>query len=176
MNNSHSTAGGGMNPSDQMPIIRPAVPADAPALAECQHACWREAYHGQLSAGFLAALDDDARAAWWRHNLVEPSEERIFIAEMGREILGFAGAGQSFDDPPLRDLQLHMLYVRQSTYGNGLGQGLFDAAVGDRPCSLWVARDNSRAIRFYQRQGFLADGTSEAVPEFEDLVTIRMLR
>lgn len=166
-----------MRPQDGLPvIIRPATPADAPALAECQHACWREAYRGQLSVGFLSALDDDARASWWRGNLAESTDERIVIGEMGREIVGFAGAGPSFDDPPLRDLQLHMLYVREAMYGNGLGQSLFDATVADRPCSLWVARDNGRAIRFYQRQGFRADGTTKAIPEFEDLVTVRMLR
>lgn len=165
-----------MNSLDAKPVIvRLAIPADASALAKCHHACWREAYEGQLSPTFLDSLDDVKRAEWWQHNLSE-SEELVVIADQGDEIVGFAGAGQSLDDPPLRDVQLHMLYVRQSMHGRGVGQQLFDAVVADQPCSLWVARENGRAISFYRRQGFTEDGSTKAIPEFEDIVTIRMVR
>lgn len=156
-------------------VVRSALPLDASALARCHNACWREAYRGQLSSGFLDALDDDERAVWWQRNLVE-SSERVVIAEMGREIVGFAGSGPNLDDPPLRNIQLHMLYVRQAQYGTGVGKRLFDTAVADQPCSLWVAQDNRRAINFYLRQGFISDNTCRTIPELENIVTIRMVR
>ena len=156
-------------------IVRAAIPADAPALASCHHACWREAYRGQLSSPFLTALDDNERTLWWRRNLTE-SEEHVVVAQYGSDIVGFAGSGQNLDNPPLRDIQLHMLYVRQTWYGSGTGRRLFDAVIADQPCSLWVAQGNLRAINFYLRQGFNSDGTTSTIPEFENIVIIRMLR
>jgi RimJ/RimL family protein N-acetyltransferase len=39
--------------------------------------------------------------------------------------------------------------------------GLRDAAIGDAPAYLFVADDNPRATRFYERNGFEFDGTTE---------------
>jgi ribosomal protein S18 acetylase RimI-like enzyme len=33
--------------------------------------------------------------------------------------------------------------------------------VGDGPATLWVVRGNQRAVAFYQRHGFRADGTAK---------------
>lgn len=157
-------------------VIRAATPADAAALAACNHACWREVYLRHVSPGFLAALDDGLRAEWWRQVLSKSGSEQVIIAEIFDQIVGFASSGRSNDDPPTRDTELHLLYVREALYGTGLGQRLFDAAVGTRPCSLWVAEDNNRAVAFYRRQGFEPDGASMLIQEFEGLVAIRMLR
>ena len=56
------------------------------------------------------------------------------------------------------------------------GKPCFDGVVAGRPCSLWVAEGNARALAFYRRQGFQPDGTRKTVTEWEGLVTIRMVR
>jgi len=48
--------------------------------------------------------------------------------------------------------------------------------VAGRPCSLWVAEGNARAIGFYRRQGFRADGARKQIEQWEGLTVIRMLR
>ena len=43
--------------------------------------------------------------------------------------------------------------------GTGLGQALLDAALpGRADAFLWVFGANTRAIRFYERNGFTRDG------------------
>lgn len=66
--------------------------------------------------------------------------------------------------------------MRASAYGSGLGLRLLDAAIGDRPASLWVLERNPRARAFYERNGFAPDGTTELLPRFENLVEIRLVR
>ena len=60
----------------------------------------------------------------------------------------------------------------------GIGQKLFDAAVADgEPVYLWVADDNPRAHRFYQRNGFALDGASHTEPFLgETLTEVRFVR
>jgi ribosomal protein S18 acetylase RimI-like enzyme len=66
--------------------------------------------------------------------------------------------------------------VLQSHQGLGLGRKLLEAALGDGPASLWVAAQNERAIAFYRRFGFQPDGAEDAIAEWENLKTIRMVR
>jgi GNAT superfamily N-acetyltransferase len=73
-------------------------------------------------------------------------------------------------------VELYTLYILRPRYGTGIGQRLFDVAVGGKPCALWVAEANGRAISFYRRQGFRPDGASRRIEEWEGLPVIRMLR
>jgi ribosomal protein S18 acetylase RimI-like enzyme len=57
------------------------------------------------------------------------------------------------------------LYVRPALIGSGVGRVLLHAvhqhaaAHGFRTMRLWVLRDNQRARRFYERAGYIWDGT-----------------
>jgi ribosomal protein S18 acetylase RimI-like enzyme len=157
--------------------IRCATVADAPAIGACHITCWRQAYRGLVSEEWLAALDDAVRTEMWHQALSESPHPTLVVAEIGERVVGFAAAGTgNDDDPPLRDMELYALYVLESEYGTGVGQRLFDAAVRVRPCSLWVAEGNARAIRFYRRLGFRPDGTRKRIEQWEGLIVIRMLR
>jgi len=167
-------------PPDHL-TVRRATLADAPAIGACHNACWRQAYRGLLSPELLAAQDDAARADMWRRALSESTlsesiGQTVVVAEMADHMVGLAAAGQSDDEPAVRDRALYALYILESAYGTGVGQRLFDAAVGVEPCSLWVAEANARAIGFYRRQGFRPDGARKRIEEWEGLPIIRMLR
>ena len=157
-------------------VVRPATPADAAPIAACHNASWRETFGDQFSARFWAALDDATRTRMWLRLLSRPGAHRVVVAEAGGRIVGFAAAGPSYDDLPARETELHALYVTAVMHGTGVGQTLFDCVVAGRPCSLWVAEGNARALAFYRRQGFQPDGTRKTVTEWEGLVTIRMVR
>lgn len=68
------------------------------------------------------------------------------------------------------------MYVLREHHGGGAGQALLDAALGAEPAQLWVAAANARAIRFYERNGFRADGTETVDPRLSDLRELRMVR
>jgi GNAT superfamily N-acetyltransferase len=157
-------------------VVRPAVLADAAELAACHIACWREAYAHLLSAAFLSGLDVDVRRRQWEGWLAAPGAGTHWVALVGGSVVGFAGARASRDDPPVREVELWGLYLRAAHHGCGLGQALLDAAVGDQPCSLWVAEDNPRARAFYARNGFVPDGARMVEPAWEGLAEVRLVR
>ena len=44
------------------------------------------------------------------------------------------------------------------------------------PAELWVASGNPRAVRFYERNGFTPDGTTDDGSAFGGIAALRMLR
>ena len=97
---------------------------------------------------------------------------------LGGEIVGFSGSGPSRDeDDAVRERELYFIYLLSAWHGTGIGQQLFDAAVGDDAVSLWVAEDNPRAHRFYERNGFRRDGAPHTGPFLgETLTEVRFVR
>jgi GNAT superfamily N-acetyltransferase len=157
------------------PVLRPAVPADAPAGAAMHAACWHEAYGPLVDAGPLEErLADTARwtAAWTAQLASGPPR---VVAEVDGELVGFAVAGPSRDEQPVVATELYALYTRAAWWGSGLGQRLWEAVRPDEPCSLWVLEANARAQAFYRRNGFVPDGARERY-EGLDAWEIRMVR
>lgn len=156
--------------------VRPAVPEDAPALGDIHVACWREAYAELFSPAFLAVLDVDQRRQQWARRLATPGPGQYLVAVIDERVVGLAWTAPSCDTPRVRELELVGLYVLAAYHGTGLGQALLNAALGNRPASLWMAQDNPRARAFYIRNGFTPDGASKVEPSWEDLIEVRLVR
>ena len=93
------------------------------------------------------------------------------------DLVGFVGSGPARDENPPRERELYFIYLLDAYHGTGIGQKLFDAAVGNDPVYLWVASDNPRAHRFYTRNGFVADGGDQVVPFLgEEIHEVRFVR
>lgn len=157
----------------------PLAPHDllAHALAHVHVEGWRQAYGAFLSSRFY---DDSARAArvrMWQSLLADDRVcERVRIATTSAdEVVGFGIRGPARDDDR-EGLELYALYILEEHYGTGLGQRLLDAMVGREAACLWVAAENPRAIRFYERNGFHPDGTRKSDPDIDGLDEIRMAR
>lgn len=157
-----------------MITLRLATPDDAHAIVAIRNAGWRSAFAHLFSPQFLAALPTDVEP--WRGLIVNARRPAPIVAEVDDEVVGYALAGPSMDVDPPRGWQLMHLYQYPRMHGSGTGQALLDAAIGDRPASLWTAQDNPRAQAFYRRNGFVPDGTRKVEPEWEDLAEIRMVR
>jgi ribosomal protein S18 acetylase RimI-like enzyme len=154
--------------------VRPATVDDAEGIARVHMQAWRETYSKLVEPGELDELSVERRAERWRQNL--GAELQVWVAEAGGEILGFAAA-RTRDEESVRPRELEAIYLLADHHGSGVGQALLDAAIGDAPAFLFVARDNPRAIRFYQRNGFAFDGASEEYPLVRTPITsLRMVR
>ena len=106
---------------------------------------WQQAY---------PSIDFAARLAWWRERwrteLVP--EAAIIVAEQAGAILGFVtidGSGY-----------LDQLVVAPEHWGSDVARLLVDEAKRLSPggITLLVNKDNARAIRFYERNGFAHAG------------------
>lgn len=144
-------------------LIRRAVVDDARALADLHIDCWDDAYTGLVPQHFI----DDRRARHEerveRWGEILAGDTSTLVAEAGAGLIGFASTGPPRDNDLADDfgVELYGLYVRAAWWGTGVGYALLREAVGDRATYLWVLANNPRAIRFYERQGFRADGTRE---------------
>ncbi|HEX9268613.1 MAG TPA: GNAT family N-acetyltransferase [Candidatus Limnocylindria bacterium] len=147
-------------------IIRPAVVADARAIAEVHIRSWQEAYRGQLPDAWLDGLSAqlERREARWRETLAGRHGERSFVAERDGRLIGFVLVVPSLDDDATPDTgQLSAIYLLQEAWGIGVGRDLMTIAMADlrsrfRRATLWVLRSNARARRFYEIAGWRADG------------------
>jgi ribosomal protein S18 acetylase RimI-like enzyme len=146
--------------------VRIAAPevSDAEALTDLHLDVWEEAYADLMPASVFAErrAGRDQRVERWRGIIADGSTTLLAWSDADR-LLGFSSTGPGRDSPDdgLPPLELMALYVRAEVYGTGVGCALLDAAIGSAPAYLWVLDGNTRAIAFYERQGFRFDGATK---------------
>lgn len=163
--------------------IRDAVVADASNIARVHVDAWRETYSGVLANHHFSEEAYARREQFWTGYLsLTPRPGRTVVAERGGSAVGFANSGEARGPdaehgfPPARSLHLFSIYLLAGAHGSGLGQSMLDAVLGDDPAQLWVLRGNHRAIAFYARNGFRADGMEFIEPSEPNLVEQRLVR
>lgn len=147
-------------------MIRPALPADARAIAEVQVQSWRSAYRELLPQGFLDALSVEKRQAMWAQSLAKGAPS-LLVAEVDDRIVGFSAFGTCRDSGAAStDHELWAIYLASSHWSTGAGRRLWltsraaMAARGAARITLWVLAGNQRAIRFYCAAGFRPEAAS----------------
>ncbi|MEO6114970.1 MAG: GNAT family N-acetyltransferase [Pseudolysinimonas sp.] len=154
--------------------IRRAVAEDAAGIARVHIQAWRETYTRMVEPGELDELSEERRAERWRQ--IMEGGVQVWVASNADQVVGFASSSPGADDAP-RPVSLEAIYLLADQHGSGAGQALLDAALGDAPAYLFVAADNPRATRFYERNGFKFDGESEQYPLVRTPITsLRMVR
>jgi len=148
--------------------VRTARAGDARALAEVHVRSWRATYARTVSGGALAGLDVGQRTATWRQRLAGDQDGRaVLVAELDGAMVGFVLLGPTPDtdhDPATTALVLS-LHVDPVETGRGVGGVLLAHAVdalaraGFTRGTLWVVSANAGARRFYERAGWVPDGT-----------------
>lgn len=149
-------------------MIRPATPDDSPTIAEIHVASWQAAYLGLLPGEFLASLSVSERLQMWEF-IFQLGMTETWVAEDDGVVVGFVNFGPSRDDDanPSLTAEIMSIYLLPAVWGQGLGATLFRKAIetlhqkGFEEVTLWVLHTNDRAIRFYERTGFHADGATK---------------
>ncbi|MFG2889031.1 GNAT family N-acetyltransferase [Streptomyces sp. NPDC048248] len=153
--------------------------ADIDAVSALRVRGWQAAYRGLMPQAYLDAMsvaaDAERRRSWFGRR---PPKMSDLVAERDGEVVGWACVGPARDPdiaPPEGALtggeppgELLTLYVMPALIGTGVGRALLAAAMGRARAAgfgtlyLWVVRGNARARRFYERAGFVPDGSEEA--------------
>jgi putative acetyltransferase len=125
--------------------LRPYQPADEDTAIALWQQTWQRTY---------PAIDFAARVKWWRErwrNELVPNAA-IIVAEQAGELAGFV----TIDDQGYLD----QLVVAPDHWGSKLADLLVDEAKRRSPArvTLLVNEDNTRAIRFYERNRFVRAG------------------
>lgn len=162
--------------------VRPAVLADAPGLARVHVASWRSAYVGLMPDAYLAELDEARFSRGWAR-AIEEGVSTVLVGIRDEVVQGFATFGDARDAQPVATGQLYAFNLHPVAFGSGLAAELHSvslsmlAEAGHARAYLWVAERNPRARRFYEREGWAADGASQ-VEEFggAPLTEVRYVR
>ncbi len=166
------------------PALRPPGPPDAPAVAELHHRSWIATYGPLLPRDQAARLTLAERVEHWERLLSEHSADRgSLVAEREGRIVGLV----EWEIGPDGDAavgEVHAIHVAPEDRGRGTGKVLLVAAVqamhslGVRRAVLWVLEGNTTARRFYERQGWVSDGTriERSLGGFADFPTVIEIR
>jgi GNAT superfamily N-acetyltransferase len=123
--------------------IRPAVAADASAVADVYLASFHATYD------FPLAHTDDQVRRWIRETVITGGGTWVALDADGAVVAMMVVAPDDLDQ----------LYVRPDRLGEGIGRRLLDRAKEQSPAglSLYTFQVNERARRFYERNGFTAE-------------------
>lgn len=148
-----------------MPEIRKAEPADAPGIARIHADAWRAAYHDFIPADFLDnRAKFEPRLKLWNGLLSGEHESHYVVTENGKTAGFFSIQKARDDDLPPDTLELVAIYLDQVYWRRGFGAAAMRfileqaAKRGYRQVCLWVFRQNTGAIAFYEKFGFRFDG------------------
>jgi putative acetyltransferase len=127
-------------------VLRPYVPADEETAIELWRRTWQIAY---------PRLDFTARLDWWRQrwrNQLLP-KAHVIVAERDDAMIGFVTI-----EPDTG--YLDQIVVAPEAWGTDAARALLDEAKRIAPSrvTLHVNCDNPRAIRFYEKNGFVVAG------------------
>jgi ribosomal protein S18 acetylase RimI-like enzyme len=145
-------------------LIRPALPGDEAAVAGVHVRSWQVGYRGMMPDAYLETLRPEERAQRYSFGEADPHKPATLLALADDVICGFATIMPSPDVGSLGKGELAALYVDPECWGRGLGAMLLAeararlATRGFGSAVLWVLAGNTRAQRFYERDGWQATG------------------
>ena len=162
-------------------IIREPTKNDARGLAEVHVRSWQAAYKGQLPDDILDNLSVDQREKQW-HLTLNSLSNKVLVAEVEQRIVAFISFGPVRDEGLDKNAvgEVYAIYALEEFWDRGIGRNLMEASLAtlrEMNCStvkIWLLETNQRAISFYQKFGFSADGTQKVEPLAE--VELREIR
>jgi ribosomal protein S18 acetylase RimI-like enzyme len=144
--------------------LRPAIPADLPAMAEVFVAAWRGGYRGVVPDVVIDAWTRESALAELATGQADPAVAADVVAlDESGSVIGFARY------EPDRGY-LASLYVAPAAGGRGVGRALLQHALDAMPgraVTLWVFEANGRARDLYARAGFRPDGARLTDPRWQ---------
>jgi GNAT superfamily N-acetyltransferase len=141
-------------------VIRPAVPADAAAIAQVRVDAWRTTYKGMIPEAYLAAMKvEESTALWDKVLTAAPNTTNTFVAVIGGLVAGFA-SGLMLAEPKYGiNAELSAVYLVRDAQRTGIGRRLVAAvataqqAHGANGMIVWVIAGNKTARAFYENLG-----------------------
>ena len=126
--------------------LRPYEPADETAAIDLWQRTWQQAY---------PVIDFAARREWWQKRWQDEivPVATIEVAEVDGTMVGFVTVIPA-------ERYLDQIVVAPENWASGLAEALLEEARRLSPdgLTLHVNKDNARALRFYEKHGFVIQG------------------
>ena len=146
-----------------MPIVRPAVDNDLPALTEIYNH-----YVVNTAITFdVSPFEPEQRRAWFAEHA--GGRHRLVVAEEDRRVLGYASTSRFRPKPAYNTTVESSVYCRADAVRRGIGSllynSLFELIAGEdvRQIVAGVALPNPASIALHERLGFRPVGVFPSV-------------
>lgn len=139
-------------------LIRPAVMADAAAIADAQIRCWRWAYRGILRDEFLNGLNPEENTRNWQERLADGTQASWVGVVEGNVQGMIVAAAAHWPDMPVNGM-VRTFYIAPEATRMGLGRRLWEAASthlrarGHDGLYVMVMEANRIGRSFYEKSG-----------------------
>lgn len=143
--------------------IRPATPADVPALGRLGALLISIHHDFDRQRFFAPPANPEEGYGWFLGSQLEDPDVVVLVAEHEGRVVGYVYAG--VEPHSWKELReecgfVHDIIVAPDARGHGAGQRLLDAAItwlkarGMPRVMLWTADSNAHAQRLFARHGF----------------------
>jgi len=159
-----------------------ALPNDAFEYAVNHIACWQSAYKGIISDGYLNNMNVEHMAESNRKILCEPNNYLCYYVKHGQQMIGRLVICNSRDDDKANAGEIAAMYLLDTFWGKGYGRQMMDFSLaelkhmGHNEVLLWVLEANDRGRKFYEKSGFVFDGTKKEINIDKPFIEMRYIR
>jgi len=157
------------------------LPEEAYEYTVCHTACWRSAYKGIITDEYLDNMlaEQEQRTESCRQALNEPGDYEFYCAKLGKEMIGRLVICKSRNSDKPAAGEIAAIYLLEEFWDKGYGRHMMNYALNRlksmeyREVIVWVLEENYRAIHFYEKCGFIFDGSKNEIEIGKPLVVIR---
>ncbi len=148
-------------------VIREALLDDAYSLAEILSYSWISSYKDIIPIQELEYQTNIQRRQEMFETLLATTEANIYISINDNIPCGEIVFCDSRDRDLIDYGEIVSIYLLEEYWGKGFGMKMMSFALRTMQQNnyssvfLWVFKDNKRAIRFYEKLGFIKDGTEK---------------
>lgn len=162
-------------------IIRLAIPADAQDMAEVGMRSWEVAYKDILPADYIREKNATRPAQFEKSITWE--NETAYVIQLGGKTVGIMRLDRAADDDLTDDYyEVYYIYLHPDYFRQGIGAKAMDFAVekaralGKKFIALWVLSENTNSVKFYEKCGFVHDGSCKIQKRGRDVEIIRLVK
>ena len=136
---------------------------DFDAIGDIYVRSWQTAYRGIVPQDYLDGLTSDRWAKWLNDGDSGSHCDAYVVLHDGRYV-GTSAIRAARDESMAGWGEIISIYLLPEYFGKGYGAPLFRRAVsalaeqGFSRIYLWVLEENTRARKFYEKQGFCPNG------------------
>lgn len=156
--------------------VKHATRDDMKALAVIQTSSWKGAFKDILNKDTLERYTDLEKC--------QMMLEKVYDSKRGFFYIGYYKGKPCAElfwcegKEMIESAEIVALHSIPECWGHGVGKEIIDKAIdeikakGYKNIYLWVFEENIRAIKFYEKEGFVLDGENH-VSDFDEAVEVR---
>lgn len=149
-------------------VLKKVFSADVAQLQQIAIKTFNEAYDANNSEQNMEDYIASSFTEKKLHAEISDPNSIFYFAMLGNDIIGYLKVNLGASQTELKDsnaLEVERIYVMKAYYGKQVGQALFDKVIEIARLRsveyIWLGvwEENPRAIRFYEKNGFVAFDT-----------------